>query len=126
MPVPLEEDCRFQDALYWEATGFDAYGEHTLAKAKEICVRWEQVNTEVIDTGGNTVGVDVVAVVDRVIPEGSIMWLGAFADLAGTSETPTSDIHTVIKYGSIPDIRGRNFRKVAYLRRLSDELPALT
>lgn len=117
---------RFQSAVYWKSTGFDTHGEPTITSAVELCVRWEEVNTEVIDANGNSVGVDAVVVVDREIPDGSILWLGAIQDLPGTGETPTSNIYTVVKYSSIPDIKGRNYRRLVYLRRRNDELPAST
>jgi len=121
----IETAFRYQDAVYWAANGYDDYGEPKLDAAVDLKVRWEDVKDEVVDAKGNTVAIDAIAVIDRDIPVGSVLWQGTIADIPGTSETPSSDLRRVLKFSSIPDIKNRNYRRLVYLRRLSDELPAL-
>lgn len=125
MTPALESDCREQTALYWAVNGFDNYGNPKVDSRVELSVRWEEVDTETLDALGNTVRVDASVVVDRDIAPGSVMWLGAIADIAGTAESPGVDLRTVVSFKKTPDIKGREFRRVVLLGRLSDTLPTL-
>ena len=121
----IESSCRFQKAVWWAMTGtaYDNYGEPLVSDPVEIDVRWENVRKDILDPQGNTVEVDAVVVVDRDMSVGDILWLGTLYDLPGTSETPTLDIREVVSFSSIPDLKGRYYRRVVMLKRLSDELP---
>ena len=121
----IETADRHQKAVYWAANGFDDYGEPKVDAAIDLNVRWENVDMETVDVKGNTIAIDAVVVIDRVIPVGSIFWEGQLSDIPGTSNVPAADFRQVVKFSSIPDIKGRNIRRLVYLRRLSDELPAL-
>ncbi len=123
MPA-IELANRKQTAVLWAATaatGFDDYGRHKVTAATQIKVRWEEKNTEVVDANGNTVAIDVVVVVDRVVLTGSIMWLGKKDDLA----SPPVDLNVVVNYSAIPDVKGRITRRVVMLRRYNDKIPTI-
>lgn len=122
--MPIETACRFQKALYWAKSTYDNYGQPVLEEtAAELDVRWENVNKDVLDSQGNTISADAVVVVDRDIEVGSVMWLGCLADVEGTSLIPESQLREVVSFSSVPDIKGRYYRRVAYLKRLHDTLP---
>ncbi len=110
-----------QKAVLYAANGYDDYGEPKVAAAVEIDVRWLTGRRESIDAQGNTIALDSQAVVDRNIPIGSALWLGALADIP----SPVTDLQTVIDYQETPDIKARNFRRTITLAKLSDELPGL-
>lgn len=121
--VDIETMERHDKAIYWAASGKNRYGKITVASPIDLDVRWEYVNREIVGPQGEVVRVDAVVVVDRVILDGSIMWKGSLKDIPGTSETPTSNIMTVIGFGEIPGIKGRKVRRVVYLQRYSDNMP---
>ncbi len=121
MPA-IETDCREQFAVLVAATGVDGYGDNTGAVAIEIKVRWELGKTEAVDSLGNTIGIDVVAVVDRVIKVGSTLWQGRLADYPASP----ANLKQVVDYKETPDIKGREFRRVVLLRKMSDEVLATT
>lgn len=123
MPTPETAD-RHQTAVLWPATGFDKYGDVTIADADgtQVKVRWEDRKSESLDAQGNTIGTDATVVVDRVIAVGSIMWQGKKDDLAD----PPVNLKQVVEYSAIPDVKGRNIRRVVKLVRYSNELPAIT
>lgn len=116
MPA-LETDCREQFAVYEEATGKDDYNQQTRAAAVELKVRWELTRSQIIDAAGNTIAIDAFVVVDRVIVEGSTMWLGRLADYP---DDP-ANLKEVVVYKEVPDIKGRNTRRTVLLRKYSDE-----
>ena len=119
----IEAAWRYQKALYWAADGFDAYGNPAVdmdADPVELDVRWEQVSAESLDAQGNTVSYDVVLVVDRAIPDGSVFWKGTLESLFPLGSPPTSELLYSKSYSEIPDIKGRYIRRVAYLMRLAD------
>ena len=118
----LEVDCLNQFAVYVAATGVDDYGDKTGAAAIEIKVRWEKGLSEIVDSFGNTISIDATVVVDRVIAIGSTMWQGKLEDYPATS----ADLRKVVVYKEIPDTKGREFRRVVLLRKLSDEVLATT
>ncbi len=119
---PLETSCLNQDGVLWTASGsFDDAGEETVDAAIPIKIRHEIGKKKAVDSQGNVVAVDSVAVVDRTIAVGSILWPGNIDDIA----TPPVDLLEVMAYSEIPDVKGRNFRKTVGLVRHSDELPGL-
>lgn len=122
----IESDCREQDAVIWQANGFDDDGEVTIGSASDNKVRWQHVEDEVTDVNGNNVAIDALVVTAIDVVVGSIMWEGKIADLPGTGETPTSNIYRVVKFKKTPDVKGRKFRRVSMLEKYSDTLPTVS
>lgn len=120
---PLETDCREQDAVLWAANGYDLYGVQQIDAGVDIKVRWEDRNGETKDAAGNTVFFDAVLVVDRVISIESIVWQGTVATLPDPAAIP--DLHRVEFFTDVPDIKGREHRRVAFLARFNDTLPTI-
>ena len=120
----LETDCRLQKAVLWEASTTeyeDTGATRKVAAAVEIDVRWEDTHREGMDPDGNVVAIVSEVVVAQDIVVGSIMWLGSKADL----EDPPVGLHKVMGFVKVPDIKGRNYRRVVSLMRYSNSLPTL-
>lgn len=134
MPAP-ELAFRRQKAVYWEAIGFDEYGQYKRQSFSiELSVRWKYGKADTVDANGNTVAVDAVVVVDRYIPVGSIFYDGSLDDLAGdvsgtgtgTDFVPAANevtLYEVLTYAETPDLKNRWIRRTVGLRRLSDTMP---
>ncbi len=120
MPA-LEKLFRHQKAVLWEASGTDDYGEVTLDAAAEVTVRWTERQREGVDSQGNTIAIDASAVVDQQIAVGSIMWLGELVDLPAI---PTN-LKQVVNYGSVPDVKGREFWRTVLMIKYGNTLPVL-
>lgn len=126
MNVDIETGCRYQKALLWESTGnFDNYGNRFISAHEEISVRWENVRKELRSPSGQTIAIVAKVVVDRVIPMGSILWLGGETDLPGTASVPESDLCQVVDFKETPDIYGEYYRRVAMVARFTDTLPTI-
>ena len=121
MPA-IETADRHQTAMLWPASGQGDYGKHKVTAPIQIKVRWEDRQSETVDSQGNTIGTNATVVVDRVIAVGSIMWLGKKDDLAD----PPVNLKEVVDYSAIPDVKGRKTRRVVKLVRHSNKLPAIT
>ena len=117
----MESSSLHQKAVLWTFSSYDNQGEAKVSAATEIDVRWEESVRETLDPKGNVIAADATVVVDRDIANHSIMWLGAEDDLA----SPPVDLYQVISFSKIPDVKGRNFRRVVLLMKYSDELPEL-
>lgn len=118
----MESDNLHQKALLWAANGINDYGQYKVDAKVEINVRWQEERRQGVDAQGSTIAIEATVVVDREITVGSIMWLGSEEDL--TTDPPTG-LKQVLSYRKIPDIKGRSFRRVAILGKLSDTLPDL-
>ena len=119
----IEHAWRYQKAVYWEANGYDNYGQPKVDAAVELDVRWEDIYEEALDSQGNTIALDAMVVVDREVPVGSIFWKGALEDYEALSSP--SGYKQAMYYGDIPDIKGEYTRQTVKLMRFSDELPDL-
>ena len=119
--MAMETSSLKQKALLWAANGVDNYGDVKVDAAIEIDVRWEDRREETVDANGKTIAVDATVYVDRVIPVLSIMWLGTLRTVAD----PPVNLNQVLVSGSIPDVKGRHYRRWVKLMRYSNELPAL-
>jgi hypothetical protein len=112
-----------QYAVLWMASGsHNATGEPTLNTPTEIKVRWEENRAETLDSKNDRVAIDANVAVDREITEGSILWKGKLLDhTTGTS----TNYKQVVAYSEIPDVKGRNPRRLVTLIKHSDTLPDL-
>ena len=135
MPPPSRK-CLVQTALLWEvATGnqkTDAYGEIQVQAPVEIPVRWETHQTESVSfqAQGATVAFEAVVLVDREIAVGSLLWLGSFSDWYGTGTGGDADglngeLHQVNAYSEVPNVKGRDPRRIVKLIRYKDSLPTV-
>ncbi len=98
---------------------FDSDGQQQVMAAVEINVRWERTGRQVAGPRNATITEDSLVVVDRDIVEQSILWLGKFVDLPST----IVNLREVLTFRSIPDLKGRNFRRTVSLIWHSDTLP---
>src|SRR5688572_9870118 len=103
--MPLETSDLHQKAVLWPFAGNDKHGQPVVsAEAVEIDVRWNQEKSEATDPNGNTVSLDATVAADRAIKIGSMLWLGCFADIPGTSGVPDEGIMQVRTYSNAADI----------------------
>ncbi len=113
---------RRQKATLWTKNGDDDYGGAKVNAKVEIKVRWEEKRSEAVDKDGNTIAIDATVVVDQEIAVGSIMWLGALADVAD----PPVNLKEVVVYNETPDLKSRGIpRRTVGLVKYSNQLPSL-
>ena len=111
-----------QDAVYWAKSGVDARAQATVSAGIAIKVRWEFSSGETLNATNDRVATVGTVVVDRDIKEGSIFWEGKLDDhISGTSK----NYYRVIAFSKIPNIKGKNPRRVATLQRHGDSLPTI-
>ena len=117
----MESSDLHQKAVLYTLSDRDNYGRVTLNAGKEISVRWENKQSEVLDSQGVSIATDTVVYVNQDIDIGSILWLGKKIDLPST---PT-ELKQVISSQKIPDVKNRAFRRRLMLMKYSDDLPDL-
>lgn len=115
-----EARIRKQKAVYWARSGVNDDGEVTLAAYDELYVQWVARKAEMQDAQGNTVSVDVQAVVGSEVTVGSIMAHGAYDEYSSGNL-----LYEVVAYDEQRDLQNRAIRRVAGLRRYGTELPDL-
>lgn len=120
---PMEESARGQKALYYELTGFDNYGEPTVAEPVQLAVRWVNKTADGLDAQGLKIRADATVITDTRLLMGSLVWLGGFEDLPGTGLVPEKDVMYVIGVNETTDIRNRNTRRKYLLKRWKTTLP---
>jgi hypothetical protein len=109
----------------WEKTGDGEDGEPIVTDPIEIPVKWEDVKREVLLPNGTTIGTDATVFVNRLIPLGSIIWLGKLTDITGT-DPPTSPTYQVVARDVVPDIKGRASDRTVGVIRFRDTLPEVS
>jgi hypothetical protein len=119
--VSVEKLALKQKAVLWAFSTYDANGDPVVSAAEELSVRWEQRKTESIDAQGAPIALNAKADVDQDVTAGSIMWLGELRDLP----TSPTDLHEVVDFNKIPDIKGREFKRTATLRKWKGTLPSI-
>lgn len=120
MPGPERRD-RLQKAVLWARSGTDAYGQPKVSAAVEVMVRWNDKQRLVLDAQGNTVAMDATALILQDIDIGSILRLGALADLPASPD----NLMEVKVFNSTPDLKARNYQKEVGLVRWSNTLPVV-
>lgn len=110
MPAP-ETDRRYQAAVLFPATGVDRYGQPTMGSPREIRVDYDDSKRDVLNSQGQRIAVDGVALVIEHIDIGSELWLGELSDWLGTGSgsamTTPIDVLVVKTYTETPDVKNR-------------------
>ena len=121
---------RKQKALYWEATEADDFGTLQMKSSIELKVRWEWKTEVEQNDFGETVKTEANVVVDRRIPEGSLLWLNETEKSCGISPTEYPEgetVYQVYAYFGSPTLDGnpsRTRHRVKVLR-YKDRLPTI-
>lgn len=124
MPSP-ELSNRLQKAVLWSFSGYDAYGQPAVSSTPiELHVRVQDGESEAQDPQGNTHTIDGTVVVDRIIELGSILWIGALADLP-MDGSPMDLLH-VKTFNGTPDLKNRVSQRMVGIMRYKGTLPGVT
>lgn len=110
-----------QDAVLWEANGYDSEGEAKVNAPIAIKVRWENTSTFANNPQDNLEDISAIVFVDRLIPAQSILWLGKLADLP---DTPVN-LKKVVSSEWVSDIKNRNTRYTLQVVNSNALLPEL-
>lgn len=113
-------------AILWVIAKHDKSGKPLLSPPVQICCRWEEKQTQMVNEKGEDILVDVVLATNRDIVTGSLLWEGSTECLAlETNSIPESNIYELIVRDRGYDLKGRVTRYEFGLKRYTDTLPAL-
>lgn len=120
MPYDYTKAHRHQAAVLWRLAGFDAESQPVVYDPISILVRWEETSQDVLNPlSGTMVKKTANVVVDQAIAIGSVMWLGALADVPASG-----DFRQVISYNETPNWNNSLIRRVVGLMRFGSSLPS--
>lgn len=102
-----------QDAVLWPNAGYDGNGQPRMGIAVAIKCRWEKDKRESPTNQEGPIGETSTVFVDRVIAIGSTLWEGLLADLP----SPPTNLHTVVDYRQVKDIKGRAAQRTVTAQR---------
>lgn len=133
---PIETFHRHDAALLWPVVGRDAYGEPLRQETPdEIMTRWEIGHAGFYSTGGRKEVLDprtqstseeAIVVVDRYVEVGSLIWKGTLEEWLGNgtgsgSAAEDNNLLQVVIYSEIPDLKGRNIRRICTCMKFRQE-----
>lgn len=117
-----EQSFRFQKAVVWLAVGVDNHGNIKVSTTPiELDVRWETSKRQSFDASNETVSVSVELHTEDELPIGTQVWEGCLDELPSPL-TLITNIHRVIGYDRIPDVKGRNFEVTTLCTRSSNQV----
>lgn len=119
----LQSASRNQLAVLWPATAVDNFGNPVLGAREQIRVRWETGERATKEQTGT---VDAIVYVGKVIPKGSILWLGKLADVPSpnvTTEFGAVLLYSVISYNEVPAVKGSGKTQWVEAMRSSSQIP---
>lgn len=120
----LETGYRRQKAVLWPLASRDEYNNVSVGSPVELMVRWTNIQEDVISPDNTVVRTTAMAVVDRDIPLGSIMWLGELINWTGTASNDTDEsVMEVVQMKKVPGLKGRKIRRTVSLTRYKGQLP---
>lgn len=121
MPA-IEVSGLAQKAALWVSRDIaDDHGEPTVSAAIEINARWEKRTYEAITSDATPVAITGAIMVDRSIPEGSIMRLGELSSVP----SPPDYLVQVVSCDEVPDVKGREYQRTVTVRKWKDSLPTI-
>lgn len=107
---------RYQSAVWWPRTGIDANGLPTYGTARELKVRWEEVNEVYTSRGGQSLVSRSKVYLGEDVREGDVLWKGALADV-GDPVNPLNNaaVFEVTVFNKTPNLRATDYLRIAYL-----------
>lgn len=117
-----------QKAVLLAATGFDRYGEPTVAAPAQVSCRWEEKHSESVDAKGADIAIDCQVMIAQAVAVGSVMWKGTLVQwysLNG-SAGPDVDLFRVAFCNQVPDLKARHTTYSLGLQRFSGTQPGDT
>lgn len=122
----IESACRNQFAVMWveDSTSPDKHGRKLLVAGVEIQVRFESVDVFTRPPKGDEEELVKKMVVNQDIALGTIIFEGKSTDLP-VPVTDVTGLFEVVEFPSIPDVKGREVRRVCGLKKFGDTLPTL-
>ena len=124
MPA-VEQQGLTELAVLWEYAGRDRYDQERVSAPCQIRLKWTKVKRNVRQPDGTSLGVDAEAVVDREIPDRSILWLGKLRDYSAEAVTAANPLMLVVVYKGSKDIRGRDTHHAVSLQKYHGTLPTV-
>lgn len=121
MPA-MEQSDLHQTAIYWAYNGLDDDGQPLLAAGVEVACRWEVSDAQPPDPDSDAIHKPAPVVVDRDMAIGSELWPGTDYEYSQAS-SPTR--WRVVGFKKTPDVKGVEYRRVAYIRALGTQSPNL-
>lgn len=114
-----------QDAVLFPFDGTDIHNEIKRGDPVEIKVRWLTGRSQSLSAQGTPLALDATVIVDRVIENRSLLFLGSLSEWLGTgSEGDDSELMEVVSYKETPDLKGRVERRSVGLVYYRDTPPA--
>lgn len=106
-----------QTAVYWEYDGDDGYGSGTYKDPVEIGCRWVRRREVMKNNEGNEVFSDTQVLTTQDIVEESVLYQGKLDDLdsGGVDPKTVTNAHKVMRFEKIPNLKGTEYKRVAYL-----------
>jgi hypothetical protein len=120
---PIEQDFRFQLAVLWQFVGYDAHGKATVSAPVELAVRWDDTVQQTLGAQESIETSSTKLVVGQDVPELSIFWRGALADLPEGNNP--GNLYRVESVTKTPDVKGRQFFRTCMLVKYADTLPVI-
>ena len=119
--MPIETSDRHQSIVVWYYQDIDRTGEPTVsATPLYLKCRWrdELITLSTLNDKESI----ATLVVDRDIPELSVVWKGSKTQLPDDLDNLT-DLYQVISKKSSPDIKNQEVRRKIYLKRFANTFP---
>lgn len=106
-----------QKAVYWEFQSSDGYGGSVYAEAEEVSVIWQDKSQLIMDDQGKEIISNASVWFSNDIKEESMLWLGELVDLDSDeiADPMLVGAKQIKKISKIPDIRGTEYIRKAYL-----------
>lgn len=107
-----------QTCVYWGTPVDNGYGGFTYADPVELSCRWDDTTEIIKDAKGEEVVSNAKVQVSQDVDENGLMFLGDLDDLDSSEEedpTTVANAYKILKFDSIPTIKGSRFFRLAYL-----------
>jgi hypothetical protein len=121
----IESSDRHQYAVMWVPSGYSQTGDKTVSEGTELAVRWEDNVSSRRPDKGDEIEFDARIVINQDITVGSLFWLGKESELPDPV-TEVTRLFEVVEFRKTPDVKGRNYRRVCYLKKWSNTLPTIS
>jgi|TARA_R110000824_G_scaffold89320_4_gene219050 hypothetical protein len=121
---PIETSDRHDYLVIWTSAGHTRTGDKTVNTGTQLQVRWEDEISGNRPDKSDEEQYDAKIIVAEDVAIGSIVWQGMLTDLPIPIPTVTS-LYEVISFKKVPDVKGRNLRRICLVKKWSNTLPTI-
>lgn len=101
-------------AVYWEISGYDAFGNPSISSPIQLTCRWEDSQQQIVTSDGTPITAKSIVYVNQDVITGGYLFHGLLAD-APSDPKISEKAFLIRRFDKLPNLRYTEYLRTAYI-----------